>query len=105
YQRRFRAGWFPLPRRRWALRTRPPTQGNDLGRAESVDDFAPSGAKRTSPNPGDYPLDRGPCKLGAPLPVGALAPAAGSAPGTSETGAPPHPRPPLDRTDPATGAA
>src|SRR5699024_2667752 len=29
YQRRFRAGWFPLPRRRWALRTRPPTQGND----------------------------------------------------------------------------
>src|SRR5699024_7556513 len=103
YQRRFRAGWFPLPRRRWALRTRPPTQGNDLGRAESVDDFAPSGAKRTSPNPGDYPLDRGSFKLGALLPVGALAPASGSASGTSETGDRHAPAPLLRRIGPVIG--
>src|SRR5699024_7516000 len=86
HQKRFRAGRFPLPRRRWALRTRPPTQGNDLGRAESADDFSRSGARKTSPSAGDYPLDRGSFKLGALLPVGVLAPASGSASGTSETG-------------------
>ncbi|WP_157235704.1 hypothetical protein [Brachybacterium sp. P6-10-X1] len=93
YQRRFRDGRFPLPRRRWALRTRQPTQGNDLGRAESAGDFTPSGAKKTAASPGDYPLDRGSFKLGALLPVGVLAPASGSASGTSETG---------DRHAPAT---
>src|SRR5690625_1745488 len=103
YQKRFRAGRFPLPRRRWALRTRPPTQGNDLGRAESADDFIPSGATKTSPSPGDYPLDRGSFKLGALLPVGVLAPASGSASGTSETGDRHAPAPLLRRIGPVIG--
>src|SRR5699024_5661521 len=78
YQRRFRDGRFPLPRRRWALRTRPPTQGNDVGRAESAEDFSAPGPTKRKSGPGDYPLDRGSFKLGALLPVGVLAPASGS---------------------------
>lgn len=85
YEKRFRTGRFPLPPRRWALRARPPTQGNDQGRAESAQDFQSGSSKRRG-DPGDYPLNRGSFKLGAILPVGALAPASGSASGTSETG-------------------
>ena len=58
YERRFRRGDFPLPRRRWALRTRTPTQGNDQGRAESAEDFLPSTGNRVKKGPGDYPLNR-----------------------------------------------
>jgi len=43
HPRRFRDGRFPLPRRRWALRTRPPTQENDVGLTESDDDFCGPG--------------------------------------------------------------
>lgn len=43
YPWRFPDGRFPLPRRRWALRTRPPTQENDVGLAESADDFCGPG--------------------------------------------------------------
>ncbi|HLR95225.1 MAG TPA: hypothetical protein VK053_11910 [Jiangellaceae bacterium] len=104
YQRRFRDGRFPLPRRRWALRTRPPTQGNDLGRAETVEDFFPPGGKKKTPgSPGDYPLDRGSFKLGAILPVGVLAPASGSASGTSVTGDRHAPAPLLRRIGPVIG--
>ncbi|MDN5686201.1 MAG: hypothetical protein L0G94_05870 [Brachybacterium sp.] len=103
YQARFRDGRFPLPRRRWALRTRPPTQGNDVGRAESADDFSTPGAKKRNADPGDYPLDRGSFKLGALLPVGALAPASGSASGTSETGDRHAPAPLLRRIGPVIG--
>ncbi|GAA1490963.1 hypothetical protein [Brachybacterium sacelli] len=104
YERRFRDGRFPLPRRRWALRTRPPTQSNDQGLAESAENFLPSGgAKRQEKEPGDYPLNRGSFKLGALLPVGALAPASGSASGTSETGDRHAPAPLLRRIGPVIG--
>lgn len=103
YQRCFREGRFPLPRRRWALRTRPPTQGNDLGRAETVEDFLPSGGKKKPGSPGDYPLNRGSFKIGAILPVGVLAPASGSASGTSVTGDRHAPAPLLRRIGPVIG--
>ncbi|UQN30547.1 hypothetical protein [Brachybacterium kimchii] len=103
YERRFRRGDFPLPRIRWALRTRPPTQGNDQGRAESADDFQGGGSKGKPKGPGDYPLDRGSFKLGALLPVGALAPAAGSTSGTSETGDRGAPPALLQRIGPVIG--
>lgn len=103
YERRFRRGDFPLPRRRWALRTRPPTQGNDQGRAESAEDFLPSTGKRTKKGPGDYPLNRGSFKLGALLPVGAIAPASGAASGTSVTGDRSAPPPLLQRIGPVIG--
>lgn len=103
YERRFREGRFPLPRRRWALRTRPPTQGNDLGRAETIEDFLPSGGKKKPGGPGDYPLNRGSFKLGAILPVGVLAPASGSASGTSVTGDRHAPAPLLERIGPVIG--
>src|SRR5699024_7758115 len=103
YQRRFRDGRFPLPRRRWALRTRPPTQGNDVGRAESAEDFSAPGPTKRKSGPGDYPLDRGSFKLGALLPVGVLAPASGSASGTSVTGDRHAPAPLLRRIGPVIG--
>ncbi|WP_263310270.1 hypothetical protein [Brachybacterium atlanticum] len=102
YEKRFRTGRFPLPRRRWAWRTRPPTQGNDQGRAESAQDFQSSSAKRAT-GPGDYPLSRGSFKLAAILPVGALAPASGSASGTSETGDRAAPASLLRRIGPVIG--
>lgn len=102
YEHRFRTGRFPLPRRRWALRTRPPTQGNDQGRAESAQDFQGGASKRTS-GPGDYPLNWGSFKLGAILPVGALAPASGSASGTAQTGDRSAPASLLRRIGPVIG--
>lgn len=103
YERRFRRGDFPLPRRRWALRTQPPTQGNDQGRAESAEDFLPGGGSRAKKGPGDYPLNRGSFKLGALLPVGALAPASGAASGTSSTGDRSAPSSLLQRIGPVIG--
>src|SRR5699024_6939828 len=79
------------------------TQGNDVGRAESAEDFSAPGPTKRKSGPGDYPLDRGSFKLGALLPVGVLAPASGSASGTSVTGDRHAPAPLLRRIGPVIG--
>lgn len=80
----------------------PPTQGNDQGHAESAQDFK-NGSSTSYEGPGDYPLSHGSFKLDAILPVGALAPASGSASGTSETGDRSAPASLLRRIGPVIG--
>lgn len=92
YQRRFARGDFPLPMLRHSLiPPKRPTRDNDSGQAETMDSFVGAfSGKRPGKKDGiagDYPLNFTSFKLGAMLPAGALAPAAGASSGESETSA------------------
>ena len=91
YQRKFARGRFPRPMIRHSLvPPAKPTQDNDSGQMESGEGLmnAMSGnATKGKKSAGEYPLNRTSFKVGAMLPAGVVAPAAGASSGESETSA------------------
>lgn len=91
YQRKFAHGRFPRPMIRHSLfPPAKPVQDNDSGQMESGEGLigAMSGKKtKGKKSAGEYPLDPTSFKVGAMLPAGVVAPAAGASSGESETSA------------------